>query len=87
MSGLGLGTVSEGIARPVRGAAQSGIGFVLTDLLDEFTVWNPSTRQYGLAVLVLSVLASAAQNFAENKGWVKAFLRSVPEKEVPFLDA
>jgi hypothetical protein len=78
--------VSEGVARPVRGTVQGGLGYLITDCLVEFNVVDLTERQYGLSVLVLGIVACALQNFAENKGWIKAFLRQVPPTEVPVVD-
>lgn len=83
---IGTANINEAVARPVRGLAQGGAGYVVVDVLDQFTRWNPTTQQYGLAVIVLSGLISALQNFAENKGWIKAFLRKVPPTEVPVIN-
>lgn len=74
--------VSEGVARPVRGLGQGGAGYLLVDLLDEFTAWEPTTRQYGLAVVALTTLMSFIQNLAENRGWVRPILRTIPNPQV-----
>lgn len=78
--------VSEGVARPVRGLGQGGLGYLIVDLLDEFTRWEPTTRQYGLAVLAVGAVVSFVQNTAENRGWVTPVLRQVPPTKVPVVD-
>lgn len=79
-------TVSETITRPGRGLAQGGAGYVIVDCLDEFTRWEPTTRQYGLAVIVVGAVVSFIQNTGENRGWWKAIGRTVPPTEAKLVD-
>lgn len=78
--------VTEAVARPVRSLGQGGAGYVIVDVLDEFTAWEPTTRQYGLAVLVLGAVVSFIQNLGENRGWWKAVLRTVPPVKAEVVD-
>lgn len=78
--------VSEGVARPVRGLGQGGAGYLIVDLADEFTAWEPTTRQYGLAVLAVGAIVSFIQNTGENRGWFRPVLRTVPPTTAEVLD-
>ena len=81
-----MATVSESVARPVRGLGQGITGGVIVDALDEFTKWEPTTRQYGLAVILVGAIVSFVQNLGENRGWWKAVLRTVPPTEAEVVD-
>lgn len=78
--------VSEAVARPVRGLGQGGAGWVVTEAIEAFGLYDFTDRQYGLAVFLLSALFSFLQTTAENRGWLKPVLRSVPPKTVPVTD-
>lgn len=81
-----MSSVSTGVARPLRTVAQGGAGWVIVECLEAFSVYDFTERQYGLAVFVLGGVVSALQNLAENKGWIKAFLRTVPQPDEKVVD-
>ena len=81
-----MSRITESVARPVRGLGQGGVGYLIIDCLDEFTTWEPTTRQYGLAVLLVGSIVSFIQNTGENRGWFKAILRTVPPTEAEVVD-
>jgi hypothetical protein len=79
-------TVSEAVARPVRGLGQGGVGWVVVEAIEAFNIYDFTEKQYGLAVVIISALVSFLQNLLENK-LGKGLLRKVPPKEVPVVDS
>lgn len=77
-------TVSEVVARPIRGGIQGGAGWVATEGIDAF-LWDMNDRQYGIAVVILGIVISFIQNLAENH-WGKAFLRDLPDTPQPVVE-
>lgn len=76
--------ISEAIARPVRTAVQGGPAWVITEFVDAW-FYDMSDRQYGVLVLLLTMLIGYIQTAVENaKG--KGFLRAVPSAKVPIAD-
>lgn len=78
-------TVSTSVANPIRTGLQGGGAWVVTELLDSFEVLPMDERQYGAMLVALSILFSFLQNVTENY-FGKAFLREVPEADVPVVD-
>ncbi len=76
--------VSDTFARPIRTAPQGGLAWVLTEFADAF-FYNFDDRQYGILVVLLTILVSFIQTTVEN-GIGKAFLRSIPPAIVPVVD-
>lgn len=72
--------VSEAIARPVRTAAQATPAWVLTELVDAW-FYDMDERQFGAAVLALTLLFGWVQALLENKRGSGFFLRDVPPKD------
>lgn len=77
-------TVSETVARPLRTAPQGGIAWAVTEGIDAF-FYDFSDRQYGILVVLLTMLVSFIQTTVEN-GIGKAFLRRVPPTQAPIVD-
>ena len=77
-------TVTDKVARPVRTGAQGSVGWVLTEFIDAF-FWDMNDRQYGIAVILLTVVISWIQVLVENKSG-KSFLRRIPECTTPVVD-
>lgn len=77
--------VSETTARTIRTAPQGGLAWALTEGVDAF-IYNFDDRQYGIAVVLLTMLVVFIQNAIEN-GIGKAFLRDMPPTDVPIIDA
>lgn len=77
-------TVSEVLARPLRTAPQGGAAWAVTEGVDAF-IWNMDDRQYGILVVLLTMLFSFVQAAIEN-GIGKAFLRTLPDHPQPITD-
>lgn len=76
--------VNEVVARPVRTVVQGTPAWIITEVIDSF-VYDMNDQQFGVLVLFLAMVFSAAQTAYENyKG--KGFLRSVPPTNVPVVD-
>lgn len=78
-----MSTVSEVVARPARTAIQSGPGWVIIEVIEAYDLYDFTDRQYGVTLLILTVLASVIQNAVENHRGKGLFLRSVPPVNVP----
>lgn len=78
--------VRSSIARPVRGGVQGGITYAVIEVLSAFSVVDFTPRQYGAVMLAGSILVSAIQNFAEDQGWIKSFLKNQPQRDEPLVD-
>lgn len=76
--------VSEAVARPVRTAVQATPAWAITEGIDAF-LWDMSDRQYGIAVILFTMLIGFVQNAIEN-GIGKAFLRDTRVTDVPAVD-
>lgn len=76
--------VSEALARPARTAGQGTAGWVGTEFIDAF-IYNMNDRQYGILVVVLTIVFGWIQVVVENY-LGKAFLRRIPAVEVPVTD-
>ena len=76
--------VRDSVARPVRGGAQGGVGWALTEFTDAF-LWDMNDRQYGILVVLLTMVVSWLQVLVEN-GLGKAFLRKIPKQPAPVVD-
>lgn len=74
--------VSEAVARPVRGAGQGSAAWLVTEAFEAFNIYDFTESQYGLSVLILSVLFTFIQTMIENKIG-KGFLRQVPPTTAP----
>ena len=70
--------VNSAVARATRTGIQGTPAWALTEGIDAFLV-DLSDRQYGIAVVLLTILISFIQNTIEN-GFGKAILR-VPTNE------
>lgn len=71
-------TVSEAVARPVRTAIQSGPGWVIIEIVEAYELYDFTDRQYGVTLLVLTVVTGYIQNLLENRRGKGFFLRSIP---------
>lgn len=69
--------VSEAVARPLRTAPQGGLAWAITEGVDAF-FWNMDERQYGVAIVLLTIIISFIQTTIED-GLGKAILRDVPD--------
>lgn len=78
--------VSTTIANPTRTAAQGGAGWLVAEAIEAFGLYDFTERQWPLVIIVLGSAISALQNFGENHGWWKAFLRQVPPTTAPMSD-
>lgn len=76
-------TVSESIARPARTAIQSGPGWAIVEIIEAFEIYDFTDRQYGITLLVLTVITGYIQNALENSRGKAFWLRTVPPLEVP----
>jgi hypothetical protein len=75
--------VSESLARPLRTAPQGGLAWALTEGIDAF-VYDLSQQQYGIALVLLTMLFSFLQTAIEQ-GIGKAFLRTLPNTPEPVV--
>lgn len=73
--------VSEAVARPVRTAVQATPAWIMTEAIDSF-VYDMNDRQYGVLVLLITMLIGFIQTLIESKIG-KAFLRRASVTEVP----
>lgn len=71
-------TVSEAVARPVRTAIQSGPGWAIIEIIEAYEFYDFTDRQYGITLLILTVVAGYIQNALENRRGKGFFLRTVP---------
>lgn len=78
-------TVSTTLANPVRTGVQGGLAWGVTEFLDAFNIVEMDDRQYGVSLLLLTIVFSFVQNLGENYLGV-AFLRRVPEPKQPVVD-
>ena len=76
--------VSQAVARPVRTGVQGGVGWVVAEFIDAF-LWNMDERQYGILIVLVTMVAGWIQVLAENH-FGKAFLREIPEPPAPPAD-
>lgn len=74
--------ISEVVARPARGAGQGGAGWIVTETIEAFGIYDFTEKQYGLSVFILGVVFSFLQTLIENR-LGKAFLRQIPPKDSP----
>lgn len=79
-----MSNLTDAVGRPVRTATQGGTAWLLVEFIDAF-LWNMDERQYGIAVALLTVVISYAQNLIENRAGV-AFLRELPDREVDVME-
>jgi len=76
--------VSEALARPARTAMQGSAGWVETEFIDAF-IHHLNEQQYGILVVVLTVISGWIQVAVENY-LGKAVLRRMPAQSVPVAD-
>lgn len=76
--------VSEAIARPTRTALQGTPAWVITEFADSW-LYDMSDRQYGAAVLLLTMIISYIQTTVENRRGV-GFMRDVPPTTAAVVD-
>lgn len=76
--------VSEALARPVRTGLQGTPAWVITEGIDAW-VYDMNDRQYGVLVLLLTMLVGWMQTAYENHVG-KGLLRQVPPTEAPVVD-
>lgn len=58
--------MSAVVNRPVRTAAQSTVAFAVVEFTDSFDIIGMDERQYGAAVVILTIVFSWAQVLIEN---------------------
>ena len=75
-------TVSESVARPARTAIQAVPAGAITEFVDAF-IYDMSDRQYGAAVVLLTLLFGWAQAAFENHRGEALWLRRVPPTDTP----
>ena len=78
-------TVSTTVANPIRTGVQGGVAWGVTEFLDAYGIVAMDERQYGVTLVLLTILFSFLQNLTENY-FGKGFLRRVPEPEQPIVD-
>lgn len=78
--------VSDSVARPVRGGVQGGAAFLVVEAIEAFEIFDFTERQFGVTILVLSLVFSFIQNVLENKGLIAAFLKRAPQPPQPVID-
>ena len=78
-------TVSQALARPLRTGPQGGLAWAVTEGFDAFIV-DMNDRQYGILVVLLTMLFSFLQASLEN-GLGKAFLRRLDAPRAPLTDS
>lgn len=66
------------VNRPVRTAAQSTVAFAVVEFTDSFNIISMDERQYGAAVVILTIVFSWVQVLVENKLNI-GFLRTSDE--------
>lgn len=79
-------TVSTTVGNPIRTGGQASAGLFIVQVLEAFKVYDFDEIQTGLAVIVFGSLVSLVQNLAENRGWIRAVLRTVPPTETKVVD-
>jgi len=75
--------VSDVVARPVRTATQAAPAWIITEFIDAW-IYDMDERQFGVLVLLLTMLIGGAQVAIENH-FGKAFLRNIPEPDAPVV--
>ncbi len=78
-------TISTTVANPVRTGLQGGAAWGVTEFLDAFEIVAMDERQYGVTLVLLTMVFSALQNGIENYFGV-GFLRKVPQADAPVVD-
>lgn len=78
-------TVSASVARPVRGAGQTGLAYGIVSWLATYHALT--AEQFGLAVLVLGAVVTYLHNLLEDRGIIPALLKAEPPPDpVPVVD-
>ncbi len=77
-------TVSTTVANPIRTGVQGGVAWGVTEFLDAFEIVNMDERQYGVTLVLLTIVFSWLQNLVENYFGV-GFLRKMPQADAPVV--
>ena len=77
-------TISTAIANPIRTGVQGGVAWVVTEILDSFSILAMDERQYAAVLLALTLIVGFVQNAVENAKGI-GFLRKVPPTEAPVV--
>lgn len=75
------GRASAAITRPARTAIQATPAFAVTEFVDAF-LYDMTDRQYGAAVVLLTLVIGWAQTLVENRTG-RGLLRDVPPTTDP----
>lgn len=71
--------MNDTLKRPTRTAVQGGVSYAVVDFVDAFNIITMDDRQFGVSVILLTIVLSWLQVLVENY-FMKGFLRT-PEDE------